>query len=163
MNTPVPPSRIRVVADRPDSLYRCGETAVFTVSVDPDADGAPASGEATVTLDNFGSREQLRRTVDLSKENPFTVRGTLAEPGFLRLCVRPAGSDGKKVFGVGFEPERIRKASPSPPDFDAFWAEAKRTLDATTPVDPQMILVPEKCTDDFDFYRVSFASYGGRV
>ena len=163
MNTPVQPSRIRVAADRPDALYRCGETAAFTVSVDPDADGAPASGEATVTLDNFGSAEQLRRTVDLSKENPFAVRGTLAEPGFLRLCVRPAGSDGKKVCGVGFEPERIRKASPSPPDFDDFWAEAKRKLDETTPVDPQMVPVPEKCTDDFDFYRVSFASHGGRV
>lgn len=98
MGNPVQPSSISVVADRPDALYRCGETAVFTVSVDPDADGAPASGEATVTLDNFGLAEQLRRTVDLSKENPFTVRGTLAEPGFLRLCVRP---DRAIVCGVG--------------------------------------------------------------
>ena len=160
---PLDPARIRVSADRPDALYRCGETAVFSVSVDPGPDGAPASGEATVTLDNFGSRESLRRTVDLARGNPFEVRGTLAEPGFLRLCVRPAGSNAKKVFGVGFEPEKIRKASPSPPDFDAFWAEAKRGLDATTPVDPQMVRVPEQCTDGFDFYRVSFASYRGRV
>lgn len=160
---PLDPARIRVSADRPDALYRCGETAVFTVSVDPGPGGAPASGEATVTLDNFGSRESLRRTIDLARENPFEVRGTLAEPGFLRLCIRPAGSDAKKVFGVGFEPEKIRKASPSPPDFDAFWAEAKRRLDATTPVDPRMERVPEQCTDGFDFYRVSFASYRGRV
>ena len=104
--------RIRVAADRPDARYARGETAVFTVSVDPGPDGAPAAGEATVTLDNFGSREQLRRTIDLARENPFEVRGSLAEPGFLRLCIRSAGSGWKKVFGVGFEPERIRKASP---------------------------------------------------
>ena len=154
------PDCIRISADRPDALYRCGETATFAVSLDSAADVA---GEALVTLDNFGSAEFERRTVDLAKDCPFTVRGALSEPGFLRLCIRSAGSGRKKVFGVGFEPERIRKASPSPPDFDAFWAEAKRRLDATTPVDPRMLRVPEKCTEDFDFYRVSFASHGGRV
>ena len=76
----------------------------------------------------------------------------------------PEGSAGKPtVYGVGFEPERIRKASPSPADFDEFWSDAKRKLDETTPVDTRLERISERCTDKIAFYRISVASYKGRV
>lgn len=113
---PIDPDSIRIAVDRPEATYRCGETAVFTVSLAEDIGDARC--DAIVTLDNFGAIEYSRRSVDLAADCPFTVEGTMQEPGFLRLCVQPTGSDKRKIFGVGFEPENIRKASPSPSDFD---------------------------------------------
>jgi cephalosporin-C deacetylase-like acetyl esterase len=95
----------------------------------------------------------------------FTVSGTLGEPGFLRLSLPPtkSGRDDPYVFSVGFEPEKIRKASPSPDDFDAFWAEARSRLAREVPLDAQMTRVPERSTPHFDFYRISFATFGRRI
>ena len=47
----------KVTMDRPDCVYRCGDEAVFTVSV-LDAKGAPAkAGSLEATIDNFGERK----------------------------------------------------------------------------------------------------------
>ena len=109
----------RIEADRADALYRCGEKAVFTVTAVNEAGASVTSGVVTATLDNFGPRTFAKRSVDLARENPFTVSGTLAEPGFLRVCL--AGKDCRsQVFGVGYEPTKLEKGSPSPADFDAF-------------------------------------------
>ena len=156
--------RFTISADHTNCLYRCGETATFTVTA-TDTNGRPVSaGCAVATMDNFGTNRMLDATFDLSKENPFLVTGTMAEPGFLKLAVKQKDGGGKPtVYGVGFEPERIRKASPSPKDFDTFWADAKRMLDRTTPADVKLERVAERCTDRIDFHRISAASYRGRV
>ena len=146
-----------ISADRANCLYACGETATFEVSA------SQAVGTAVATLDDFSGKEFARTTVDLSKTNQFTISGTMAEPGFMRLRVGISGGERPKIFGVGFEPEKIRKASPSPEDFDAFWAEAKRKLDETTPMDARLERVDGRCSDKWDFYRISVASYNGRV
>ena len=102
----------------------------------------------------------VQKYIDLAKENPFKMEGTLREPGFLRLTVSPP--KGKEtMFGVGYEPERIEKGSPSPADFDAFWAKAVADLDATVPADPQLKLLPERSKGAFNFWRISFATWGG--
>ena len=152
-----------VATDRPDCLYRCGELAVFTVTV-LDMDGhAATTGTVSVTLDNFGPAVQTNATFNLAQANPFRISGSLKEPGFLRLCL-PKTKNGRKfpyAFSVAYEPERIEKGSPSPTDFDAFWAEAIKRLDATVPADPQLKLLPERTTAAFDFWRISFATWGG--
>ena len=130
-----------VSTDHADCLYACGEKATFTVSV------AQAAGTAVATLDDFLTNVFARATVDLSKTNVFTISGTMERPGFMRLRVAIPGNERPKIYGVGFEPEKIRKASPSPEDFDAFWAEAKRKLDETTPVDARLERVDERCND----------------
>ena len=153
-----------ISADRPDCLYRLGETATFTVSV-AFPDGQPAKGTLVATLDNSGYVTFDKQSLNLTKATSFQVSGTLDEPGFLRLSVATPDAPDVRLatWGVAFEPERIEAVAPDPADFDAFWADAKRRLDETTPVDPQMIRVPDRCTDAFDFYRVSFASHRGRV
>ena len=154
------PHEFKFAADKPDCLYRCGEKATFTVTV-LGADGHPATkGTVTATLDNFGPKEQAKRTVDLAQENPFRMEGSLAEPGFLRLTVETKGVK-TAMFGVGYEPEKIETGSPSPADFDAFWAKAVADLDATVPADPQLKLLPERSQGAFNFWRISFATWGG--
>ena len=150
----------RIANDHANLIYKVGEEATFTVTAT--RGGKPvAGGWVDAKLDNFGPSVQLSNRVDLAKGNPFTVKGKLAEPGFLRLTVSAEGAT--KVWSVGYEPERIGKGSPSPDDFDAFWAAAKAKLAREVPLDAQVVRVPERCTKDFEYFRISFATFGRRV
>ena len=156
------PLKFTVASDHTNLLYRIGEEATFTVTA-TDANGAAvAGGKVSATLDNFGPKKRFTGDFDLSQGGTFTVKGKLDEPGFLRLTLRAA--DTKPfVWGVGYEPERIEKGSPSPDDFDAFWTEARAKLAREVPLDAKMTKVAGRCTKDFDYYRVSFATFGRRV
>ena len=148
--------------DKPDLVYNCGETATFTVTA-ADKDKPDLSGKLVASLDNFGPKKFASETWDLSATNVFTIKGSLSEPGFLRLKVTSEDGKFRKDWSVAYEPRKIRKGSPSPDDFDAFWADARKKLAAEVPLDPQVELVPERCTSNIDFYRISFATFGRRV
>ena len=150
-----------IANDHTNLLYKVGEEATFTVTARED--GVPlTNGTVEVKLDNFGPSVQLTERVNLAETNPFVVKGRLAEPGFLRLTLSAAGTK-PKVWGVGYEPEKLEKGSPSPEDFDAFWADARAKLAKEVPLDARMTKVAERSTADFDFYRISFATHGRRV
>lgn len=156
---------LSVETDHANALYRCGETATFTVTAKDDA-GAPLQGAFTARLDNFGPKVVATAEVDLAKTNAFTIAGTLAEPGFLRLHVDGAQQPVARRqldWSVGFEPEKIKPAVPAPKDFLSFWLKAKDRLDAEVPLDPQVERVPEKSTDTYDYYKISFATFGRRI
>ena len=150
----------KISADRDSCLYRCGEEATFTVAALKNDGQQSSAGTVTVEMDNFGPTVYSRRTVNLAECNPFTVKGTMREPGFLRLTVSGAGFD-KTVHSVGFEPEHLQKGSPTPPDFERFWRGAVRKLDETVPADPKLTLVKERSGGKFNFWRISFATFGG--
>ena len=150
----------KVSADRQNAIYRCGETATFTVRAVWD-DGQPvSSGKVTAVLDEFGTNTLATETFDISKSNPFSVKGSLDKPGFLQLQLSGEGFRHTR-FGVGYEPERLEKGSPTPPDFREFWEKAVRRLDATVPPDPRLELVKERSAGAFNFWRISFATWGG--
>ena len=152
----------KIEANKDDYLYKCGETATFTVTA-VGTNGLPVkTGSVTASLDNFGPKKIGKRSIDLARENPFQMTGSMSEPGFLRLCLAGKGCKNQ-VFGVGYEPEKLEKGSPSPDDFDAFWADARAKLAREVPLDAQVVRVPERCTKDFDFFRISFATFGRRV
>ena len=156
------PIEFRVTSDHADCIYHLGEEATFTVAV-LDSGGVKATaGEVNVTLDNFGSKVQLRRKIYLAQENPFVIKGSLDEPGFLRLTACVAGRQDF-CWSVGYEPTKLVKGSPSPDDFDAFWANARAKLAREIPLDAQVERIPERCTPGFEYYRVSFATFGRRV
>ena len=160
-----PVSTYKVDLDRPGGLYRCGETATFKVTL-LSTNSLVCGNRPCVSLDNFGVSSMTNIPFDVSATGVvFLVSGTLREPGFLRLSLPPtkSGRDDPFVFSAGFEPEKIVKGSPSPADFDAFWAESKARLAREVPLDPQVVRVPERSTADFDFYRISFATFGRRV
>lgn len=149
-----------ITNQRTNLIYTVGEEATFSVSVLRDGK-ALKEGSIDATLDNFGPSVQLKRKVNLADENPFMVKGCLLEPGFLRLTLK--GENASKVWSVGYEPEKIRKGSPSPDDFDSFWADARRKIAEEIPLDLRLERIDEKSTDDFDFFRLSVATYSRRV
>jgi len=155
----------KVDLDRRDGVYKCGETATFTVRL-LSTNNLRAAASPLASLDNFGTTVLTNVAFDVTAAGTeLTVSGTLREPGFLRLSL-PATKDAQEdpfVFSAGFEPERIAKGSPSPADFDEFWAEARARLAREVPLDARAERVPERSTDAFDFYRVSFATFGRRV
>jgi len=155
----------KVDVDRASGIYRCGETAVFKVTLLSTND-LSAVKSPCAKLDNFGKVVIAKMPFDVAATGVvFTMSGTLKEPGFLRLSLPPTKNGGNDpcVFSVGFEPERISKGSPSPEDFDAFWLNAKERLAQEVPLDPQVVRIPERSTADFDFYRISLATFGRRV
>ena len=154
--------KFEVVNDHTNLLYKVGEEATFTVTVIGTNGVKATTGEVKVWLDNFGPKNQLRKKVDLSKENPFVLKGALSEPGFLRLTANVAGQSDF-FWSVGYEPEKLEKGSPSPNDFDTFWANARAKLAKEVPLDAEVVKVDERSTSEFTFYRVSFATFGRRV
>lgn len=155
----------KVDLDRPGGLYRCGETATFKVRL-LEKKNLDASRRPCAVLDNFGTTVFTNMLFDVSATGVvFKFSGTLREPGFLRLSLPPtkSGRNDPFVFSAGFEPEKIKKGSPSPADFDKFWSDARARLAREVPLDAQMTRVPERSTAAFDFYRISFATFGRRV
>ena len=142
-------------ADRADCLYASGDRAVFTVR------GEPALGSVKVWVDDGGTGVLVRTTCDFAVTNACTLAATRDTPGALRLRV-----EGKacrmQTYGVLFDWEKIRPAAPCPDDFDAYWKGERERLAATVPLDPKMERVPERDTPDRLFYRLSFATFGGK-
>ncbi len=121
---------LEVVADRPEGLYKSGETATFKIRLL--GDGKPVVGETVSYL--LQGEKFFRSSGTLSSAvEPATIPVKLDGPGFV-LCevsFRPKG-DGKTevrgAAGVGADPLALRAATPEPADFDAFWMAQKAEL-----------------------------------
>ena len=127
-------TQFEVTCDHPDACYRLGERAVFSVKA-TESNGSAPKGMAHVRLDNFGDRIFLEQDIDLAKGACFAVTGQMDRAGFLMLRVSK-GETPKKLFGVAYEPEKLRPWRECPEDFDRFWADAIRRYDAevTAPI-----------------------------
>lgn len=106
---------------------------------------------------------RIKGKVRTDKNGVATVKGgTMKQPGFLR-CKAKCEVDSRSYSAmgtVGFSPEKIRPTVQYPTDFMEYWngvLERSRKTD----LQPQMTLLPEKCTSTVDVYQVSFSA-GGR-
>jgi len=146
--------KIQVTPDRKEALYQCGEKVKFQGAVTKN--GKPlTTGKATVRITNDGRKIISTQEMDLSKNNPFEIEGTMAVPGFLR-CEVTLDKD-KGCAGAGFEPEKIQPAPNLPEDFNKFWSDGVRELDQIPP-DVKLEPLPEFSTPEFDCFKVSFAN-----
>ena len=153
--------RAKVTLDRRDATYACGQDAVFSVTIKDAKDGPLASsGTVRWRLDNYGAHVFAKGVADLAKANPFTVKGTLPYPGFLRLVVQDAKGKQIRAYSAAYEPEKIRTGIPKPADFDRFWDDAMARLEKEVPLDPQVEPIGEK--GGIASFRVSFATFGGK-
>ena len=150
-----------VQADHSDCLYAVGETATFKVLA-LDANNAPlTSGTVDYRTHATLAAPPAYATHDLAQGNPFTVSGTLTAPGFLRLNLKAADGSAK-TWGVAFDPQDVRPSVARPADFDTYWDGEVARLDREVPdPDVQMNLVAAKSTGDYNYYEISFATFGG--
>ena len=141
-----------VTADRPDAIYKQGETVTFTIKLQLDkqpVDGAQVSW----ILSKDGVPPTTNGKVKLAGGSA-TVTGKLDEPGFLQCRASFAGPDKIARFALGgaaIDPLKIKPSMPVPADFDEFWAAQKKKL-AAVPVNPRLTPVkwPTKDVDCFD-------------
>lgn len=127
---PAPPLRLKVSVERPDALYRLGETAVFLIEA---SQGGQPAEEVTVTcvLSKDGVDPQSPVQLRLSG-GKGRLQGKLAEPGFLLL--RATAGKASALAGAAYDPQEIRPSLPVPDDFDAFWSAQKSALAAVEAV-----------------------------
>ena len=116
-------TELTVTADKPDCIYSLGDTVTYTV-ICPDK---KAVVDYTLTID--GRTELEKGTLEF-KKGKATVRGTLDQPGFLRLTVSTGKGEEqvRQYWGCAFEPLAIRATGSLPDDFERFWAQGKAEL-----------------------------------
>ncbi|TLD68197.1 acetylxylan esterase [Phragmitibacter flavus] len=147
--TTAPAVTLKATTDRPDSIYKTGEPATFTISSSPAIDGP-----VTCILSKDGIQAQPPQTLNLQK-GKATLTGTLDEPGFLQLRVTSPHAKSHTLAAAALDPHLIKPSMPVPDDFDTFWqnqkdALAKIPLKSTlTPV-PATSSAPFKNIDAFD-------------
>ena len=160
----------KVETDHPDAVYACGERVVFTVSALADDGKLATTGTYRVVIDNFGPETNGWAEVDVARKNPFVICGYPSGPGFLRLRVigevkNPTSFSSEFVWGAAVSPEKIVQKRACPDDFDAFWAAGAARLEKEVPLDPRLEKDEARSAKDgaFDWYQVSFATFGRRV
>lgn len=136
---------LRIALDRPEAVYAVGEKAVFTIH-----SSAPAGTEIEWTTSLDGFRNLASGKGAAASAAATTVMASLDRPGFLLIVASAKGEDGKPFTAqaaAAFSPEKIAPSLPAPDDFDAFWAEQRKRLDAV-PLQPTLAPVPLEAAAD---------------
>lgn len=144
-----------VSPDHADWNYKAKENATFKVQVYKDNILMKNVSVDYEIGPEFFPTEKKQDVV--LKNGEITLKSSMKEPGFLR-CKVTAMVDNVKYEGmttVGYDVEKIRPTTAEPKDFDEFWTNAIEEA-RKTPLNPKMILLPEKCTSTQDVYEVSF-------
>ncbi|MFA6288960.1 MAG: acetylxylan esterase [Opitutaceae bacterium] len=128
-------------ADRPDGVYKQGETVTF--KIDLQFQKKPAGSQQIEWLLSKDGGPLLQKGTAILKEGCATVTGSLNEPGFLQC--KFTFKDGKEIYstlaGAAIDPFAIKPSMPCPDDFDEFWAAQKKRL-AAVPINPRLTPVP---------------------
>lgn len=153
---------VSATLDHSDGMYRCGEEAVFSVTI-KNNDVPVITGEFSYVLTNDGVRQITAGKGQLG-EQPTIIRGTLTEPGILRLTLTEAQYRTPPNYGVpigaGFEVDKIQPTCVEPDDFVSWWEEQKALVRAI-PADVQMEQVDANCNAQQTTYRISIANING--
>ncbi|MBP5640625.1 MAG: acetylxylan esterase [Victivallales bacterium] len=156
-------TKINITLDHADAMYKCNEQAVFTITV-MNNDQPCKEGKASVRLSNDGLTTFSTKEVDLAKENPFTVVGTMEKPGILSLDVGVATQPKKlnKVFGAAFEPLEIQPSASEPEDFVTFWqGEFKKYRNLL--IEPELTPLQRLTNDKVEGFKVAFRTPLGKI
>ena len=150
-------------SNRPNCLYKVGEEALVTITATNGSGEAVKEGFVGVEWDNYGRRNLgVIKKWDFAEKNPIVVKATLDKPGFIRLRVRGRDSKGAPIgglWGVGFDPEKIRPATLRPADFDAFWENAIAKFNKEVPINAKVEkdeVESAKRNGAFECYRLTF-------
>lgn len=147
--------KVIISPDHANWTYRPGEQVKFTIAVIKDNN--PLKNAVVKYEIGPEKMEPVKSDSLVLKEGQIvvTVPG-MKSPGFTR-CTVTAFYEGKEYRNwatAGFDPEKIKPTVGMPADFRQFWDSAKKQL-RSIPIDPRMVLIPEKCTDEVNVYHVS--------
>ncbi len=108
----------------------------------------------------------MEETIILNKGETVIKGGSMNTPGFLRCWVYTTvdGKEYKNMATAAFAPEQIKPTATLPDDFKAFWENAIEENNKI-PMDVEMTLLPERCTEKVNVYHVSLQNYkkGSRI
>lgn len=154
--------KVIVGPDHNNWTYKVGEKAKFTISVLQN--GNPVRDAKVWYEIGPEKMEPVKKdSATLSKGVTTVDGGTLKTPGFLR-CIVTAEVDGERYRGLataGFDPLSITPTVENPSDFMDFWKEAKEEA-AKIPMDAQLTLLPERCTETVNVYHLSLQNFRNR-
>lgn len=151
---------VLVSPDHVNWVYAPGEKCTFTVRV-LKAQNLLEDVNIDYELGPEMYPVETRLGVPLEK-GVLRLQGTMHEAGFLRCKVK-AYVDGRTYEGLAtaaYAPETLLPVSSMPDDFAAYW---NNTLENArqTPLNPTMVLLPERCTETDNVYHVSFRTMAG--
>jgi len=129
------PVVLTVVPDHADGIYALNEKVTWNVDVKT-GDRAGLSALPYVVRRD-GAHSVDRGTLDLST-GPAVITASLSEPGTLLAVISSPGPATKKPLALGgaaVDPAEIAPAAPAPADFEAFWQDKLKELDAI-PINP---------------------------
>lgn len=132
---------LSVAADRPDAIYRQGDTITFQVELQHNQQPA-ADQPVEWTISKDGVAPIRTGTLTL-KDGRGELTGSLNEPGFLQCKVvfKGAKPELTALAAGGVDLAAIKPSLPAPADFDAFWDAQKKRL-AAVPMNTKLTPVP---------------------
>jgi len=133
----------RVEPDRKDGIYTSGETVTFRISAEDAGKLVPGVKlEYRLRIDGVRSKHEKIVTSD----KPIEISAARQTPGWITIQVNLLDENGKTIIvhnkrndrkdpiaaytGAFYDKEKIAPARPCPADFDQFWANARKELDA---------------------------------
>ena len=147
--------RVVVSPDHTDWTYKLNEPCKFTVQVYKAQnllEGAVIDYAIGPEMYPTETKEQV-----VLKTGKLELKGKMSQPGFFQ-CKGTAHVEGRTYEGLAkaaYAPEKIVASAENPADFDSFWAKAIEQA-RQTPLQPTMVLLPERCTEKVNVYHVSF-------
>jgi len=141
--------------DHADWKYTLNEETVFTIQIYKD-DCILRNVTVDYELGPEGFPHTRKQNI-LLKEGKLVLKASLNEAGFLR-CKVTAKVEGRNYQGmttVAYSEDQILPTTQDPAGFDRFWTDAIAEA-REMPLNPQIKLLPERCTPALNVYEASF-------
>ncbi len=151
------------ITDKDPLSYQLGEEMIFSLSVRE----VQSPSEIKLKWKIQGDDGQVSEGMEQYQAVPLKIKTSISQPGFVHLTVQALDSQGKVLpirpfqGSAGAEWQSLKNIS-EPNDFDAFWKEQRKRLDA---VPMKATLTPVNVPEDKDnlYYDVKIDCLGKPV
>ena len=155
--------RIMVSPAKPDMTYHLNEPITFDISIYKF--GQLVKGAAITYAIGLEKMDPLLEDKVILENGSISVNAdALDEPGFIRCIVsyEEKGQIYRNSGTAAVEPLKIAPTIPYPDDFSVFWQKNIAEMNAI-PLEPEITLMPEACTDRSNVFHVSFKNISGHI
>src|SRR5699024_3438120 len=151
--------RIQITPNHTDWLYKPGEKIKFSITVLKNNVPIPDT-EIRYQISEDMMKPHKEGILQAEKGTATVEAKTMEKHGFLRCqaFVKYGGPEYQGIVTVGINPEKLKPITSLPEDFLNFWETAKLQAQKT-PMDVQMTLVPERCTEKVNVFHVNIQNY----